>query len=97
MLASGLTDHTGRTAYLAGFHAAQALIFEHLGKVLKTHKGVQAEFLRLTKNDPRIESRLSDSCRAHTISKQSPIMKPARVPMSRETKRRTLLRPEGNF
>jgi uncharacterized protein (UPF0332 family) len=45
--------HAGRTAYLAGFHAAQAFIFETTQKVFKSHKGVQTEFLRLTKNDPR--------------------------------------------
>jgi len=49
MLAVGLNDDAGRTAYLAAFHAAQAVIFESTGRVLKTHKGVQIEFLRLTK------------------------------------------------
>jgi len=29
-----------------------------MGKVLKTHNGVQAEFLRLTKDDARIDSKL---------------------------------------
>jgi uncharacterized protein (UPF0332 family) len=53
MLAAGLNDDAGRAAYLAAFHAAQAIIFERTGKVLKTHKGVQIEFLRLTKDDPR--------------------------------------------
>ena len=51
MLGVGLNDDAGRTAYLAGFHAAQALIFESMGKTFKTHKGVQMEFLHLTKND----------------------------------------------
>jgi uncharacterized protein (UPF0332 family) len=55
MLGVGLNDDAGRTAYLAGFHAAQALIFERLGKVFKSHKGVQTEFLRLTKDDPRFQ------------------------------------------
>jgi uncharacterized protein (UPF0332 family) len=50
----GLNDAASRNAYLAGFHAAQAFIFERHGKVLKTHKGVQMEFLRLTKNDSRL-------------------------------------------
>lgn len=58
MLGVGLNDAAGRTAYLAGFHAAQAFIFERLHKVLKTHNGVQTEFLRLTKNDPRIDEEL---------------------------------------
>ena len=54
MLGVGLNDAAGRTAYLAGFHAAQALIFERTGKVFKSHRGVQTEFLRLTKDDPNL-------------------------------------------
>ncbi|MFZ0694784.1 MAG: HEPN domain-containing protein, partial [Alphaproteobacteria bacterium] len=54
MLSVGLNDAAGRTAYLAGFHAAQALIFERVGKVFKSHRGVQTEFLRLTKDDPNL-------------------------------------------
>ncbi|MBF0528614.1 MAG: HEPN domain-containing protein [Deltaproteobacteria bacterium] len=55
MLGVGLNDDAGRTAYLAGFHAAQALIFERTGKMPKTHKGVQMDFFRLTKNDPHVD------------------------------------------
>ena len=51
MLGVGLNDAAGRTAYLAGFHAAQALIFQRLGKILKSHSGVQSEFLRLTRSE----------------------------------------------
>ena len=40
------------TAYLAGFHAAQAFISEQAGRTVKTHKGVHTEFQRLTKDDP---------------------------------------------
>ncbi len=54
MLQVGLNDAAGRTAYLAGFHSAQALIFERTGKVFKTHSGVQNEFLRLTKDEPEL-------------------------------------------
>jgi uncharacterized protein (UPF0332 family) len=53
MLETGLNYDAGRAAYLAAFHAAEALIFERTGKVPKTHKGVNIEFLRLTKDDPR--------------------------------------------
>ena len=56
MLGIDLADAAGRTAYLAGFHAAQALIFERLGKMLKTHNGVQTEFLRLTRDDAGLDS-----------------------------------------
>ena len=56
MLRSGLNDDAGRAAYLAAFHAAQAVIFDRTGKVVKTHRGVQSEFLRLTKDDPHVTS-----------------------------------------
>ena len=56
MLGVGLNEDAGRAAYLMGFHAAQAFIFDTTGKVLKTHRGVQTEFLRLTKDDPRFAS-----------------------------------------
>ena len=52
MLGVHLNDDAARAAYLAAFHAAQAVIFERTGKVAKTHRGVQNEFLRLTKDDP---------------------------------------------
>jgi uncharacterized protein (UPF0332 family) len=58
MLGVGLNEDAGRTAYLAAFHAAQALIFEHRDKAVKTHKGVRTEFLRLTRNDARIDPEL---------------------------------------
>ena len=48
-------DEAGRAAYLAGLHAAQALIFESTGKVIKRHKGVQREFGRLAKDDPHLD------------------------------------------
>ena len=54
MLGVGLNDAAGRTAYLADFHAAQALIFERVGRVFKSHRGVQSEFLRQTKDDPNL-------------------------------------------
>ena len=40
-----------RDAYLAVFHATEAYIFEHTGKVAKTHRG---EFARLPRNEPCI-------------------------------------------
>jgi len=33
-------DEAGRAAYLAGFHAAQAFIYEQTGRTVKTHSGV---------------------------------------------------------
>jgi uncharacterized protein (UPF0332 family) len=49
-----LNEAAGRTAYLAGFHAAQAFIFEQTGRTPKTHSGVHTQFLQLTHSDQRI-------------------------------------------
>lgn len=35
-----------REAYLAAYHAAEALVFERTGKIAKTHRGIRTEFLR---------------------------------------------------
>ena len=43
-----------REANLAAFHAAEAYIFEHTDKAARTHRGVQAEFARLARFEPRI-------------------------------------------
>ena len=56
--AIGENDAAGRAAYMAGFHAAQALIFQREGKIYKTHDGVQSEFRRLTRHDARLDARL---------------------------------------
>lgn len=53
--AIGLYENASRSAYLAAFHAAQALIFERARRVVKTHSGVRAEFARFAKEDPRID------------------------------------------
>ena len=53
-----LYEAAGRTAYLAGFHAAQALIFETSGRVYKSHSGVHGEFSRLVKDDPHVDDDL---------------------------------------
>jgi uncharacterized protein (UPF0332 family) len=58
MLGVNLNEVAGRTAYLAGLHAAQALIFESTGKIIKRHRGVQNELQRLTKDEPRFDLEL---------------------------------------
>jgi uncharacterized protein (UPF0332 family) len=58
MLAMKFDDAAGRSAYLAGFHDAQALISEKTGRAVKTHKGVRVELHRLTKDDPRLDAEL---------------------------------------
>ena len=52
-----LANDAGRNAYLAAFHAAQAMIFEHTGKAAKTHRGVQSEFSRLARDNPVIDKK----------------------------------------
>lgn len=54
----GLNEPAGRTAYLAGFHAAQALIFETSDRTYKRHPTVQGQFSRLVKDDPRVDDQL---------------------------------------
>jgi uncharacterized protein (UPF0332 family) len=50
----------GREAYLAAFHAAEALLYERTGKIAKTHRGLRAQFALIAKNEPRIERDLSE-------------------------------------
>lgn len=58
MLGVGLNDAAGRTAYLAGYNAAKALLFEQLNKNYTAHGRVQSLFVQLTKGDDRIDPRL---------------------------------------
>ena len=58
MLTVDLTEDAGRTAYLVGYQAAEAFIFERTGKVTKTHKGAHTEFARLAVNEPLIDTEL---------------------------------------
>ena len=51
-------DDAGRAAYLAGFHAAQALISERTGQIAKTHEGVNSQFNLLTRGNQRIDAEL---------------------------------------
>jgi uncharacterized protein (UPF0332 family) len=58
MLTVNLTEDAGRSAYLAGYHATDALIFQRTGKVTKSHKGAHTEFARLTRNEPSFDAAL---------------------------------------
>jgi uncharacterized protein (UPF0332 family) len=51
-------DEAGRVAYLAGFHAAQALIDARTGRSVKSHGGVNSEFHRLVRGDARVDDGL---------------------------------------
>lgn len=48
----------GREAYLAAYHAAEALVYERTGKIARTHRGLRAQFAKLAKDDPRIDQNL---------------------------------------
>jgi len=52
------SDDAGRAAYLAGLHAAQALIFERTSNVIKRHRRVQSELRRLTKDESSFDLEL---------------------------------------
>lgn len=54
-LSAGFHDEAGRHAYLAGFHAAQALILLRGGRAAKTHRGVHTQFFKLTEGDARFD------------------------------------------
>jgi uncharacterized protein (UPF0332 family) len=58
LLAQNFADEAGRAAYLAGFHAAQAFIFEQQNRSPKSHSGVQTEFARLAKAEAAIDAQL---------------------------------------
>lgn len=55
ILAAGVAGDAGRDAYLAAFHAAQALICERTGRAAKTHRGTHVQFARLTRDEPRLD------------------------------------------
>jgi len=58
MLEADLIEDAGRAAYLAAFHAAQALIYERENRSLKTHRGVQSELSKLIRDDPSVPADL---------------------------------------
>lgn len=60
-----------RLAYYAQFHAAQAFIFEHAGKIAKTHKGVQTQFHKLAQDDTGIGTQLAVSLSANYFYKET--------------------------
>jgi len=58
MLRAGLPEDAARTSYLANYHMAQALIYEKTERIMKTHRGVQSEFARITRNGPGVDKTL---------------------------------------
>jgi uncharacterized protein (UPF0332 family) len=58
MLEVGLDEAVGRTGYLAGLHAAQALTFDRMNRTFKRHSTVQREFGRMVRGEPRVDAEL---------------------------------------
>jgi uncharacterized protein (UPF0332 family) len=52
------SDEAARAAYLAAFHAAQALISERTGRIAKSHSGVRSTLARLVKDDRQTDRAL---------------------------------------
>ena len=52
ILTAGVGEDAGRDAYLAGFHAAQAVIRARTGKTAKTHRGVHRMLSQLARREP---------------------------------------------
>jgi uncharacterized protein (UPF0332 family) len=44
-----------REAYLAAYHAAEALIVERTGRPVKTHRGLRARFAELVRGEPGLD------------------------------------------
>jgi uncharacterized protein (UPF0332 family) len=65
-------DESGPAAYLAAFHAAQALISERTGRIARKHAGVRSQFNLLTKEDARFDTVLrrflSDGFRLKSVA-----------------------------
>jgi uncharacterized protein (UPF0332 family) len=56
---SGIWPVAGREAYLATFHAAQAVIFDRRGRTPKTHSGVHSLFGEIAKDEPHLGREMS--------------------------------------
>jgi uncharacterized protein (UPF0332 family) len=54
ILGIGLQRVAARSAYYATFHAAEAMIFETSGRVVKTHSGVRTTFSNIAKDNARL-------------------------------------------
>lgn len=54
----GHLEVAAREAYLAAFHAAQALIFQRTGRAVKTHSGLRSRFADLVRSDSKIPDAL---------------------------------------
>jgi uncharacterized protein (UPF0332 family) len=51
---AGVGEDAGRDEYLAGFHAAQAVIRVRTGRPAKTHRGAHRLLLQLARDEPQL-------------------------------------------
>jgi uncharacterized protein (UPF0332 family) len=54
-MAIAIFDVAAREAYMAAFHAAQALLFERHGRVPRKHAGVHGAFAKLCTEEPGLD------------------------------------------
>lgn len=54
ILAAGVGEDAGRDAYLAAFHAAQAVLRARTGRTAKTHRGVHRLMSQLGQKEPQL-------------------------------------------
>jgi uncharacterized protein (UPF0332 family) len=54
ILAAGVGEDAGRDTYLAGFHAAQAVIRARTGRTAKTHRGAHRLLSQLARGQPQL-------------------------------------------
>jgi uncharacterized protein (UPF0332 family) len=102
MFADDWPDEAGRTAYLAGLHAAQAVIVERTGRIIKRHRGVRNELRRLLKEEPRFDLELQAflgrayNLKAMLITRPAPTHAcPTRSPASQSRRRAATSRSLG--
>jgi uncharacterized protein (UPF0332 family) len=69
-LGAKVADVAAREAYLASFHAAQAILFERKGAAPKTHGGVHGASGQLALSEPRLGRRLGRVLNKAFLDKQ---------------------------
>lgn len=55
----GIFEVAAREAYLVVLGAAQALLFERTGRIVKTHSGVRTQVALLARDDPALDPTLA--------------------------------------
>jgi uncharacterized protein (UPF0332 family) len=59
ILALPIPRIAAREAYMAAFHAAEALVIERTGKLVKTHSGLRTAFARVGRDIPAIDRNMT--------------------------------------